>query len=78
MHGGGTPAKTVTPEPSAGDTSKTHVAKQRHDMTITPATLRATDQLVANEKKGAADKEIQVDPTDADKKLRISAELEAK
>jgi hypothetical protein len=47
-------------------------------MTITPATLRATDQLVANEKKGAADKEIQVDPTDADKKLRISAELEAK
>jgi hypothetical protein len=33
---------------------------------------------VANEKKGAMDKEIQVDPTDADTKLCISAELEAK
>jgi hypothetical protein len=33
---------------------------------------------MANGKKGATNKEIQVDPTDADKKLRISAELEAK
>jgi hypothetical protein len=48
-------------------------------MTVTPAsTQRTIDQLVADEKKGATDKEIQVDPTDADKKLRISAELEAK
>jgi hypothetical protein len=60
-HGGGTPARTVTPGPSAGDTSKTHVAKQKQGMMVTPAsTQRATDQLVA------------------DKKLRISAELEAK
>jgi hypothetical protein len=29
-------------------------------------------------KRGATDKEIQVDPTDADKKLCISTELEAK
>jgi hypothetical protein len=55
------------------------VAKQTQGMTVTPAsTQRATDQLVADEKKGATDKEIQVDPTDADKKLRISTELEAK
>jgi hypothetical protein len=48
-------------------------------VTVTPAsTQRATDQLVADEKKGAIEKEIQVDPTDADKKLHISAELEAK
>jgi hypothetical protein len=33
---------------------------------------------MADGKKGATNKEIQVDPTDADKKLRISAELEAK
>jgi hypothetical protein len=33
---------------------------------------------VADEKKGATDKEIQVDPIDAGKKLRISVELEAK
>jgi hypothetical protein len=58
MHGGGTPAKTVTPGPSAGVTSKMPVAKQKQSMTITPAsTQRATDQLVADE-KGATDKEI--------------------
>jgi hypothetical protein len=79
MHGGGTPAKTVTPRPSAGGTSKTPVAKQKQSMMVTPASTQcATDQLVADEKKGATDKEIQVDPTDADKNLRISAELEAK
>jgi hypothetical protein len=78
-HGGGTPAKIVTPEPSAGGTSKMPVAKQKQSMMVTPAlTQCATDQLVADEKNGAKDKEIQVDPTDADKKLRISAELEAK
>jgi hypothetical protein len=78
-HGGGTPTNTVTPGPSAGGTSKTPVAKQKQGMTVTPASAQcATDQLVADEKKGATDKEIQVDPTDVDKKLRISAELEAK
>jgi hypothetical protein len=79
MHGGGTPAKTVTPGPSAGDTSKAHVAKQKQSMTVTPAsTQRTTDQLVTDERNGAIDKEIQVDPNDADKKLHISMELEAK
>jgi hypothetical protein len=33
---------------------------------------------VVDEKKGATDKEIQVDPADVDKKLRISIELEGK
>jgi hypothetical protein len=43
-HGGGTAVKTVTPGPLAGDTSKTHVAKQKQGMTVTPAsTQRATD-----------------------------------
>jgi hypothetical protein len=78
-HGGGTPAKTVTPGPSAGDTPKTLVAKQKQSMAVTPpSTQRTTDQLVTDEKKGATDNEIQVDPNDADKKLRISTELEAK
>jgi hypothetical protein len=78
-HGRGTPAKTVTFGPSVGGTSKTPVVKQKQGMTVTPAsTQRTTDQLVVDEKKGAMDKEIQVDPTDIDKKLRISAELEAK
>jgi hypothetical protein len=48
-------------------------------MTVTPAsTQRTTDQRVADERKGATDKEIQVDPNDADKKLHISTELEVK
>jgi hypothetical protein len=36
----------------------------------------ATDQSVADEKKGAPNKEISVDPSDTDKKLRISIELD--
>jgi hypothetical protein len=58
-HGRGTPAKTVTPGPSTGGTSKMFVAKQKQSMTVTPASAqRATDQLVADEKKGVTDKEI--------------------
>jgi hypothetical protein len=76
-HGGGTPARMVMPGPLAGDTPKTPIAKK--STTVTPtSTQRATDQLVADERKGDADKEIQVDPSDADKKLHISTKLEAK
>jgi hypothetical protein len=58
-HGGGTPAKTVMPRPSAEDTSKMPVAKQKQSVTVTLAsTQRTTDQLVADERKGATDKEI--------------------
>jgi hypothetical protein len=54
-----------------------HVAKK--GTTVTPiSTQCATDRLVVDERKGATDKEIQVDPSDADKKFRISTELEAK
>jgi hypothetical protein len=77
MHGGGTPARTVMPGPLARDTPKMHVAKK--GTTVIPTSTQcATNQLVADERKEAADKEIQVDPSDADKKFRISTELEAK
>jgi hypothetical protein len=77
MHEGGTPARTVTPRPLVGNTPKMPAAK--NSTTITPTSIqRVTDQLVADERKGVIDKEIQVDPSDADKKLRISMELEAK
>jgi hypothetical protein len=65
------------PRPIAGDTLKMSVAKKGTTVTLT-STQRATDQLVDDERKGAADKEIQVDPSDDEKKLRISTELEAK
>jgi hypothetical protein len=67
----------VTTGPLAGNTPKTHTAKK--STTVTPtSTQYATDQLEADERKGVTDKEIQVDPSDADKKLRINTELEAK
>jgi hypothetical protein len=76
-HGEGTPARTVTHGPLAGNTPKMPVVKK--SMTITPTSTQCTtDQLVADERKGATDKEIQVDPSDADKKLRISTKLEVK
>jgi hypothetical protein len=76
-HGEGTPTRTVTHGPLAGNTPKMPVVKK--SMTITPTSTQCTtDQLVADERKGATDKEIQVDPSDADKKLRISTKLEVK
>jgi hypothetical protein len=61
----------VTPGPLAGNTPKMHAVKKI--TTVTPtSTQRATDQLVADERKGGIDKEIQVDLSDVDKKLRIS------
>jgi hypothetical protein len=77
MHGGGTLARTVPPGSLAWDTPKMLVAKKGMTVTST-STQCATDRLVADERKGATDKEIQVDPSDADKKLHISMELEAK
>jgi hypothetical protein len=76
-HGGGTPARTVTPGPLVGDTPEMTIAKK--GMMATPtSTQHATDQLVADERKGVTDKEIQVGPSDDDKKLCINIELEAK
>jgi hypothetical protein len=37
-----------------------------------------TDQMVDDKKKGATDKEVEVDPDDTDKKLRLSVELDDK
>jgi hypothetical protein len=76
-HGGGTPARTVTPVPLVGETPK--MAIEKKGTTVTPTSTQCTtDRPVADERKGPADKEIQVDPSDADKKLHISTELEAK
>jgi hypothetical protein len=54
------------PGPLAGGTPKMHVAKK--GTTVTPTSTQcATNRLVADERKGTADK-----------KLHISTELEAK
>jgi hypothetical protein len=61
---------------SRGNTQNGY-SKEGHDgyPHINPVHHRS---LVVDERKGPADKEIQVDPSDADKKLHISTELEAK
>jgi hypothetical protein len=57
MHGGGTLARTVTPGPLSRDTPKMSVA--RKGTIATPASTQCvTDRLVADERKGATDKEI--------------------
>jgi hypothetical protein len=38
----------------------------------------SADQAVDDKKKGTADKKVDVDPDDMNKKLRLSTELEAK
>jgi hypothetical protein len=43
-----------------------------------PSNQPATNQLAAEDKKGPTDKEVVVDPSHADKKLRISTELDPK
>jgi hypothetical protein len=57
MHEGGTLARTVTPGPLSRDTPKMSVA--RKGTIATPASTQCvTDRLVADERKGATDKEI--------------------
>jgi hypothetical protein len=43
-----------------------------------PSNQPAVNQLAAEDKKGATDKEVVVDPSHADKKLHISTELDRK
>jgi hypothetical protein len=43
-----------------------------------PSNQSAANQLAAEDKKGATNKEVAVDPNNTNKKLRISTELDAK
>jgi hypothetical protein len=76
-HGGSTPGKMVMPRLAVGSTPWPPTA-QKGTLIASTSNQPAANQLVADEKKGAIDKEIPVDPSDADKKLHISTELEAK
>jgi hypothetical protein len=76
-HRGSTPARTTMPRPATGGTPRSPAAK-KVTLVISASNQPAADQTAADEKKGVIDKEIPVDPSDADKKLRITMELEAK
>jgi hypothetical protein len=76
-HGGSTPVRTAAHKPPIGSTLWLPAEKKStfmHSMSNQPATDQATD----DKKKGVTDKEVAVDPVDTDRKLHISAELDAK
>jgi hypothetical protein len=74
---GNTPSRIVTPGSAAGGTPRPITSKKGITM-ASPSNQPAANQLVTEDKKGATDKEVAVDPNNTDKKLRISTELDAK
>jgi hypothetical protein len=72
-----TPSRIAMPGSAAGGTSR--LATLMKGITVaSPSNQSAANQLVAEDKKGATDKEVAVDPNNADKKLCISTELDPK
>jgi hypothetical protein len=74
---GNTPSRIAMPGSAARGTARPITSKKGITM-ASPSNQSAADQLAAEDKKGATDKEVAVDPTNTDKKLRISTELDAK
>jgi hypothetical protein len=74
---GNTSSRIATPASAAEGVSR--LATLTKGITVaSPSKQPAASQLVAEDKKGATDKEVAVDPNRADKKLRISTELNPK
>jgi hypothetical protein len=74
---GNTPSRIATPGSAAGGTPRLITSKKGITM-ASPSNQPAVNQLAAEDKKGATDKEVAADPNNTDKKLRISTELDAK
>jgi hypothetical protein len=74
---GNTPSRIATPGSATEGASR--LATLMKGITVaSPSNQQAANQLAAEDKKEAIDKEVVVDPNNADKKLRISTELDAK
>jgi hypothetical protein len=74
---GNTPSRIAMPGSAAGGISRP--ATLTKGITVaSPSNQPATNQLTTEDKKGATDKEVAVDPNNADKKLRICTELDVK
>jgi hypothetical protein len=74
---GNTTSRIATPGSTAGGTSWP-VTSTKGITVASPSNQPAANQLAAEDKKGATDKEVVVDPNNTDKKLHISTELDAK
>jgi hypothetical protein len=75
-HRGSTQIRTAAPKPPVADTHRPPVEKKSTFMGSIP-NQHITDQPMDDKKKGAADKEVAVDPDNTNKKLHLSTELEA-
>ncbi len=74
---GNTSSRIATPASAAKGASRS--ATLMKGITVaSPSKQPAADQLAAEDKKGATDKEVVVDPNHANKKLCISTELDTK
>jgi hypothetical protein len=76
-HGGSTPVKTAAPKPLAGGTLRP-LAKKKSTFMGSTSNLPIADQSTDDKKKGAADKEVLVDPDDTDKKPLLNMEPDVK
>jgi hypothetical protein len=76
-HGGSTPVKTAAPNPPTGGILRPPIEKKSTFVGST-SNQPTADQAADDKKKGAADKEVAVDPDDTEKKLRLSAKHDAK
>jgi hypothetical protein len=76
-HGESTPIRTVAPKLPTGGTLRPP-AEKKSTFVGSTSHQPTTDQVVDDKKKGAADKEVAVDPDDTEKKLRLSMELGVK
>jgi hypothetical protein len=75
--GGSTLIRTTVPKPPATGTHRPPPEKKNTFVGAT-SNQSSADQAVDDKKKGAADKEVTVDPDDMNKKLCLGTELEAK
>jgi hypothetical protein len=74
---GNTPSRIATPRSAAEGASRP--ATLMKGITVaSPSNQSAANRLATEDKKGATNKEVAVDPNNTDKKLRISTELDAK
>jgi hypothetical protein len=74
---GNTPSRIATPG-SATEGASRPATLTKGITVASPSNQPAANQLAAEDKKGATDKEVAVNPNNTDKKLHISTELDAK
>jgi hypothetical protein len=76
-HGGSTTVRTAIPKPPTGGTLRPPTEKKSTLMGST-SYQHTANQSTDDKKKGATDKDVAVDPDDANKKLHLGMEVDPK